>query len=135
MKKIIALIAIAISLTACKNDKSNPVISTSAGEAKAKVRIDSTYAAYSLGNSLEAYMSKVFIIYKDTSLMAFVDSSTQKKVDTTLKQYYIPRLDTAFADQNRRQKPLFDSATKKIKTTIVWLPINEKFILKDFKAK
>lgn len=131
MRKIIT-IAIILSLTACTNEKSTPV--NFSGTSEQKTRIDSSYATYSLGNSIETYTTKVYVLYKDTSLMKQVDSLTLKKIDTTLKIYFIPRVDTLFQDQAKRQNPLLDNL-KKTRTTIVWIPLDERLVLMDFKKK
>ncbi len=154
MRKFIALLAISISLTACNEKKSgwdanqatdqngkkyiyqdgNAEIYVTSG-AKPKSWVDSSYAAYHLGNSIEVFNSKVYIVYLDTTMTVAVDSVTWKKVDTTLKTYFFPQIDTLFQDQAKRQKPVLDEATKKIKKGINWLPIDEKFILQDYKLK
>jgi uncharacterized lipoprotein NlpE involved in copper resistance len=134
MKKTITLLLLVTALISCNDKKEKPF----AAEVK-KDRIDSAYAIYSMGNSIEAFSSKVIIVEKDTTLTVLtqVDSVTQKKrtVDTTLKLYFIPLRDTLFKDQTKRINPVFDSATKQPKATVVWRSIDAKFILQEFKIK
>jgi len=145
MRKIMTLIAIAILLTACKQEPASSknfhykngdseIIIGGGQVAKPKTRVDSSYAAYHLGNSLEVFNSKVFIVYTDTSIAVPIDNENLKKVDTTIKTYYVPQIDTLFNDQVKRDKPLID-ANKKVKKGVLWFPIDQKFILQDYKSK
>jgi hypothetical protein len=132
MKKIIVLLFAAFAIFACNSNKHQ---SAGTSLVKPKTRIDSCYAVYHFGNSIDAFTSKVYVLYQDTTLMKYVDhdSTTLKKVDTTLVAYFVPKLDTAFDDQAKRLHPLLDSATKKTMSTIVWYPIDKKFILQEYK--
>lgn len=131
MRKLTVIITACILLFACNNQsKPKPI-----DKGKGKEGIDSSYATYSIGNSIETFTTKVYILTKDTALLKQVDSATIKKVDTTLVTYFIPRLDTMFVDQGKRQRPVLDSITKKAKTTIVWIPMDESLVLIDYKKK
>lgn len=137
MRKLISVIAATAFLAACNNQAKTAHLGKIDADSlfSSTTRVDSSYATYSLGNSIETFTTKVYIVFKDTFLLKQIDKVTARKVDTTVKTYFIPRLDTLFADQAKRQNPVVDSITKKTKQTIIWVPIDENLVLVDYKKK